>query len=179
VTKYVALLRGITPSNPSMRNENLRAVFRDLGWEEVESVISSGNIIFKARSRKTSELEATVEKALKNKLDIRSTAIIYSKDDLQSLVHENPFINVEDTPQCKLNVTFLKNRLELKFKFPYHPDNRGFIVLGAHKRAIYSVVNLSQGKTPDLMRWVEKEFGNQLTTRTWKTVQRILNKLHD
>lgn len=108
MTKYVALLRGITPSNPSMSNENLRAVFRDLGGEEVESVISSGNIIFKTGSRETSELEATIEKALKNKLDIQSTAIIYSKDDLQSLVRENPFKNVEDTPQCKPNVTFLK-----------------------------------------------------------------------
>lgn len=177
MTKYVALLRGITPSNPSMSNENLRAVFRDLGGEEVESVISSGNIIFKTGSRETSELEATVEKALKNKLDIQSTVIIYSKDDLQSLVRENPFKNVEDTPQCKPNVTFLKNRLETEFKFPYHPDNGGFIVLGAHNRVIYSVVNLSQGKTPDLMRWVEKEFGRELTTRTWKTVGRILKKL--
>ena len=40
--KYVAFLRGITPSNPSMRNENLRTVFQDLGWEEVESFLKPG-----------------------------------------------------------------------------------------------------------------------------------------
>jgi uncharacterized protein (DUF1697 family) len=175
--KYVALLRGITPSNPSMSNENLRAVFRDLGGEEVESVISSGNIIFKTGSRETSELEATIEKALKNKLDIQSTAIIHTKDDLQSIVRENPFKNIEDNPQCKLNITFLKNEPKTKIKFPYYPENRPFIVLGAHNRAIYSVVNLSLGKTPDMMHWMEKEFGRELTTRTWKTVGRILKKL--
>nr|WP_279383505.1 hypothetical protein [Methanobacterium formicicum] len=27
------------------------------------------------------------------------------------------------------------------------------------------------------MRWVEKEFGRELTTRTWKTVGRILKKI--
>lgn len=61
-----------------------------------------GRKFFKTWSRETSELEATVEKALKNKLDIQSTAIIYSKDDLQSLVRENPFKNVEDTPQNRM-----------------------------------------------------------------------------
>jgi hypothetical protein len=27
------------------------------------------------------------------------------------------------------------------------------------------------------MRWMEKEFGNELITRTWKTVGRIMKKL--
>ncbi|MBA3630747.1 MAG: DUF1697 domain-containing protein [Actinobacteria bacterium] len=40
---YVALLRGIGPSNPNMRNDRLRAVFEDLGFSNVRAVISSGN----------------------------------------------------------------------------------------------------------------------------------------
>ncbi|HLS26000.1 MAG TPA: hypothetical protein VK063_09020 [Beutenbergiaceae bacterium] len=32
-------------------------------------------------------------------------------------------------------------------------------------------------RTPDTMRWLEQEFGNDITTRTWLTVARILRRL--
>jgi hypothetical protein len=41
------------------------------------------------------------------------------------------------------------------------------------------VIDLTSAKTPDLMRWLEKEFGKEITTRTYKTVQRILKKLDE
>jgi hypothetical protein len=40
-----------------------------------------------------------------------------------------------------------------------------------------SVIDLTGSKTPDLMVWLEKQFGKQITMRTWKTVGRILGKL--
>lgn len=42
MTTYVALLRGIVPLNPNMRNEKLRGVFEKLGFTNVRTVISSG-----------------------------------------------------------------------------------------------------------------------------------------
>ena len=174
---YVALLRGITPSNPNMRNEKLRGVFEDIGFENVQSVISSGNILFETGSRNLEELESTIEKALLKQLDFKSTTIVYSKDELQSFINENPFKNLKDTAQSKLNVTFLKSKPNTDVEFPYQSENKGFTVVGIYNRAICSVVDLSKGKTPDLMRWMEKEFGKNLTTRTWKTIDRIMKRL--
>jgi hypothetical protein len=39
------------------------------------------------------------------------------------------------------------------------------------------VIDLTSAKTPDLMIWLEKKFGKEITTRTWKTVERILNAM--
>jgi hypothetical protein len=39
------------------------------------------------------------------------------------------------------------------------------------------VIYLTVSKTPDLMVCLEKQFGKQITTRTWKTIGRILKKL--
>lgn len=47
---YVALLRGVTPTNPKMRNENLRGVCVGMGLSDVATVISSGNILFRSGS---------------------------------------------------------------------------------------------------------------------------------
>jgi uncharacterized protein (DUF1697 family) len=46
MVKYVALLRGIAPTNPNMRNDKLRGVFEKLSFENVKTVISSGNVVF-------------------------------------------------------------------------------------------------------------------------------------
>ncbi|EKQ50812.1 MAG: hypothetical protein B655_2327 [Methanobacterium sp. Maddingley MBC34] len=174
---YVALLRGITPSNPNMRNEKLREVFEDIGYQNVQTVISSGNILFETGSRNVEELETTIEQALLKQLGFTKTAIVYSKDDLHSLINKNPFKDLKNTPQCKLNVTFLKNKPKIDFQFPYQPKNKGFTVLRIYNRAIFSIVDLSRGKTPDLMQWMEKEFGKDLTIRTWKTVDKIMKRL--
>ncbi len=43
---YVALIRGIMPSNPNMSNPNLCRVIERLGYTNVQAVIASGNVLF-------------------------------------------------------------------------------------------------------------------------------------
>lgn len=179
MVSYVALLRGIGPSNPNMRNENLRRVFEDLGFLNVRTVISSGNVLFEAKSSNVKQLELLIERTLPEQLDFRSTTIIRSKEQWADLFNSNPFGDIRDTPKSRLNVTFLKNKPETDLEFPYHAENEGFVVLGVFNGAICSLVNLERSKTPHLMSWLEKEFGKEITTRTWKTVGRILKKLNE
>ncbi len=51
-------------------------------------------------------MEEIIEKSLTHSLGIASTAIIYSKEYLKDIIKENPFKNIEDNPQYKLNITF-------------------------------------------------------------------------
>jgi uncharacterized protein (DUF1697 family) len=177
--KYVALLRGVGPSNPNTRNKNLRRVFEDLGFKNVQTVISSGNVLFESPSKDVRKLESIIERELQKQLDFRSDTIIRSKEDLEDLFNKNPFGELKDTPRSKLNVTFLKNKPETDLKFPYKPENDGFVILGVFNGSICSTVDLEISKTPHLMSWLEKEFGKQITTRTWRTVNRIFNKLNE
>lgn len=175
---YVALLRGITPSNPNMHNDKLRRFFNDIGFQNVQTILSSGNVLFESQNTNTAEIEAMIEKSLPQQLNFSSTTIVLSKEELQHLINSEPFNGRTDTPQCKLNVTFLKNKAN-NMELPYHSENNGFIILGTQDNAVYSIVNLSRAKTPDLMRWMEKEFGKNVTTRTWRTINRILKKLNE
>lgn len=176
---YVALLRGIAPSNPNMRNDKLRGLFEDLGFNHVRTVISSGNVLFDTTSSSARALEAKVEAALPEQLGFTSTTIIRSKEQLQALVDLDPFRGVEHTGKTNLNVTFLKTKPQTELTFPHRPTNRSYTVLGLYDREICSMIDLTSAKTPDLMLWLEKEFGKQITTRTYKTVGRILKRLND
>ena len=177
MTKYVALLRGIAPMNPNMRNDKLRGVFEKLGFENVKTVISSGNVIFESPSRGVKKLEETIEGAFPKQLGFTSTTIIRSRAQLQKLVDKNPFKGMEHSQKSSLNVTFLKKKKRTHIRFPHKIDNRDYELLGMYDGAICSVIDLTSEKTPDLMIWLEKQFGKEITTRTWKTVERILKAM--
>jgi len=177
MTEYVALLRGISPLNPNMRNEKLPGVFSRLGFKNVRTVITSGNVLFETDARNMRLLEMSIEKALPEQLGFTSTVIIRSRKQLQELASRDPFKGIEDTPSSRLNVTFLKNPSGAKLKFPSRAKDGTYSLLGMYSGAICSVIDLTGSKTPDLMVWLEKQFGKQITMRTWKTVGRILGKL--
>ena len=175
--KYAALLRGIGPGNPNMQNDKLRGVFEDLGFQDVKTVISSGNVLFSSSAKNVKKLEELIEKALPENLGFNSTTIIKSEEDLKKLAGLNPFKGMEHTAKTSLNVTFLKNDPATTIKFPIRSEKGDYKVLGLFCNAICSVVDLTTGKTPNLMSWLEKEFGKQITTRTWKTVEKILKAM--
>ena len=163
--------------NPNMRNDKLRGVFEDLGFGNVRTVISSGNVLFDADSTAIRAMERTVEDALPRQLGFNSTTIIRSKRQLEALVDQDPFEGVEHSRKTNLNVTFLKRPPRTQLKFPYRPKGRSYRILGLYARDVCSIIDLTSDKTPDLMVWLEKEFGKEITTRTYLTVQRILKKL--
>lgn len=177
MTRYVALLRGIAPTNPNMRNDKLRGVFENLGFENVQTVISSGNVIFDTPSRSVKKLEQTIEAAFPEQLGFSSTTILRSQGQIQKLVDRNPFKGMEHSQKSSLNVTFLKKKSRSYIEFPYKIDNREYEILGMVDGAVCSVIDLTGSRTPDLMAWLEKQFGKEITTRTWKTVERILKAM--
>src|SRR6185312_1754987 len=155
--RYVALLRGIGPTNPNMKGEKLKAVFEGLGFRNVHTVIASGNVIFDSPLKAPAVLEEKIEKALPEKLGFHSTTIVRTKEALEALVQRDPFRGVPDVKPNYLLVTFFKTRA---------PE-------------LCSVITLTEGKTPEFMGRMDRTHGKAITSRTWKTVARILKKMEE
>jgi uncharacterized protein (DUF1697 family) len=172
--KFVALLRGIGPGNPNMRNEKLRDAFEYLGFTNVQSVLSSGNIIFEYWMKSRSSLEWHIERILKEKLGLKIVAIVKGKGELENLVKENPFKGYTDTPSSRFNVTFIKNKkTENK---DGESKGKGYQLLGSYDGTVCSLVDQTMKSTPAVMTHLEKKYGKEITTRTWATVNKILAK---
>ncbi len=152
--RYVAFLRGINPLNPNMRNARLRSLFQDLGFKDVEPVITSGNVIFQDRSQDSRALENRIENALRRKLRFSSTTIVRNERHLKTLVKSNPFGGKKDAPRSRHHVTFLKKGGE-----------------------VFTVIDPTSTGTPRVMLKLEQEHGKEITTRTWKTIARIVDRL--
>ncbi len=175
--KYVALLRGIGPGNPNMSHESFKNFFTSLGFQNVQPIISSGNVVFETQAKDSSLLENLIEEELPKKLGFARSTIVRSEGQLKSLIAQNPFAGYEDSHSSTLNVTFLKKEQNIDLKFPYQIEGKNYKLIGTYESTIFSVIDLSVERTPDLMAWLEKKFGKEITTRTWKTINRILKKM--
>lgn len=172
MTKYIAFLRGINSGkNPTVKMEVLRKTFEDLGFENVRTILASGNVLFES-SIDENTLEQKIEKMLPEKIGFKSDVIVLTIDELHKLVLLNPFKTIKITPHTRPYVTFIKEEPKTNLKFP--AKVRSYTILGIFNGVVCSVVDLSDAKTSDLMKVLDKEFGKGITTRSWNTVERIL-----
>lgn len=176
---YVAFLRGIGPGDPRMTNEKLRGGFESLGFRNVRTLISSGNVLFESEETSPKKLETMIEKMLPIQLGFSKAVLVRSKAELEKFAAKNPFPDMTHSPKTSLNVTFLKRKTDTSWKFPYRGPNRNYTVLGMYDREVYSVIDTTGAKTVNLMAQLEKEFGKDITTRTWLTIQRVLKRFGD
>jgi len=156
MTNYVALLRGIGPTNPNMRNEKLRNVFESLGFKNVQTVISSGNVIFESNSKNIPLLERKIEKELMKQLGIKCPTYIRSKEQLEKIIKRNPFKGREHGSKSYLIVSFLRKK----------------------PMEVFNAMDITKPETAKFMQEIDRRFGKDVTTRTWKTVGRIVKKMN-
>ncbi len=177
MNKYVALIRGIGPGDPRKTNDKLRGVLEGLGFTNVQSVISSGNIIFESAESDVQKLENQIEAAWPKVLGFHATTIVRSYDQLQNVLKTNFFSDLTHAEGSYLLVTFFKQPTKPIFDVPYQPPNKPYVVVGYSDNVLFTVTDNTILKTTDLMTWLEKQFGKDITSRTPLTVQRIIKRM--
>jgi hypothetical protein len=61
------------------------------------------------------------------------------------------------------------------FRAPYTSPDTDFTILRVTDGAVFSIVTVAEGKrSSGVMSFLERQFGSEQTTRTWNTVQRVL-----
>jgi uncharacterized protein (DUF1697 family) len=105
--RYVAFLRAVNVGGRRVSMDRLRAVFEDLGFEQVSTYIASGNVLFEATGR-AAELERAIEMKLEKTLGFEVTTYLRRANDVRHTASEKPFGKV---PAGKTHmVAFLRRR---------------------------------------------------------------------
>lgn len=175
--KYVALIRGIGPGDPRKTNEQLKGVLESLGFFNVMSVIASGNIVFQSDNTSTDELEAKIEAAWPKLLGFEATTLVRSQQQLQEIIDASYFEGFTHSNESYLLITLLKHPQKPNFDIPFQPPGKPYKIVGYAHGVLFTITNNTIIKTSDLMSWLEKQFGKDITSRTPLTIQRILRKM--
>ncbi len=172
---YIALLRGINVGgNTKVPMEDLRKMFMELGFTNVKTLLNSGNVFFSSNEINLSDATRNISKRLKKKFGKEIGVIIRPQIEIKQLVEGNPFKNITLTPQIRLYVTFLSQVSKSSLKIPYESEEKDFHILRVSNQEICSVLMLSLKRgTVDVVSFIEKEFGKNVTTRSWNTVKKL------
>ncbi|MGV8085911.1 MAG: DUF1697 domain-containing protein [Candidatus Bilamarchaeum sp.] len=175
MTKYAALLRGINVGgNKIVKMSDLKSIFEKLGFENVKTLLASGNVVFETSSNDSEKIREMIKTGLNKELGMNIGVIVRSVDEIQKLIDKNPFKEIKITPETRLYVTFLSEKTQTKLKIPYQTEDGQFRILSANGSEVCSVLIVSKDKrSVDLMKIIEMEFGKNVTTRNWNTVVKI------
>lgn len=104
MTTYIAFLRGINLGKRNVKSDELKSIFAGAGFENVQTVIASGNVIFEAKEKDSAKLTKKIEKALQDALGYDVIVFLRSEAELEKILDDNPF---KDTESGKAYISFL------------------------------------------------------------------------
>ena len=165
--RYVAFLRGVSPMNARM--SELKHCFESAGFEEVRTVLSSGNVVFNARSSSAAAIERKAETTMAKQLDRTFQTMARSVAGLSEMIAADPFSGFDLLPAAKRVVTFLREPHSGRLTLPGERD--GARILAVKGQEVFSVY-VPSPRGPVFMALLEKTFGKAVTTRTWDTVKK-------
>lgn len=167
--KYVALFRGINVGgHKKAPMAELRKVLESIGYESVTTILNSGNVVFEAKKSPEKDLVKAIESAFQKKFGFESKTMIRSMSEIEALIELNPFKNVEVNEDVRLYVTFLREK-----PLPYKSSQGDFEILHKTERELFSVLTVKSARSVDSMAFLEKQFGKDITTRNWNTIEKI------
>ena len=176
--KYVAFLRGVNVGgHHKVPMAVLRKELEKLGFENITTILNSGNIIFDTKVDNLESIEKTISVHLENHFDFSIPTIVRKSETIYEMFHNNPFKDVKVTKDTRLYISFLKNDTNSDLKLPCTSSDKSYKIIAKRDKNIFSILDLSVSRTPKAMEALEKYFGTDITTRNWNTIGRIENKI--
>jgi uncharacterized protein (DUF1697 family) len=171
--RQIALLRGINVGKAKrVAMADLRALVESLGYQDVRTLLNSGNVVFTAPPVVKGDPATRIEEALARRLGVPSRVTLLSAKELAAAVAENPLLKIATNPS-RLLIAVLNDGADRHKLLPlvaqeWAPEA---FALGARVAYIWAPEGVLESK---LAAAVGKALGDAVTTRNWAT----LTKLH-
>jgi len=177
--KYVAFLRGINVGgHHKVPMVELKKEMAKMNFENVVTLLNSGNIIFDGKESDLTALEKKISGHLEKTFGFQVPTLVRDANLIYALLNENPFKNIEVTQDVRLYVSFLAVDSEIDIKLPWRSEDGSYKIRYKKDKTILSVLDLSKSGTPEAMGALERLFGKGITTRNWNTILRLGKKLN-
>lgn len=171
----IALLRGVNVGGHNqIKKEVLRDICLSLKCQSPQTVLQSGNVVFKTAGGDPARLSQSIEAAIERKLGFRPDVLARTTTELREIIKANPFANRSGIDPGKLVVSFLGAA-------PNAPQRKELLVmdiqpeeLHVYGRELY--IYFPNGQARPKLSWarVDKILGQRGTARNWNTVTKLL-----
>ena len=174
VIRYAAFLRGINVGgHRKIKMTDLARIFADMGFDDVRTVIASGNVVFSSDETDEARLTKTIEHRLERELGYPVDVMLRRVAWLQDLIERHPFARVEGEEGHRY-VSFMQSAPQSTPDLPFDAPAEGYTVLSLHDRDVcWLSRRLPNGRHGDSGKFTAKHIGKVATVRNWNTVVKI------
>ena len=171
----VSMLRGVNVgAHNRIKMDALRALYESLGLREPQTLIQSGNVIFRTEGRDLTLLPERIGKAIERRFGFRPGIMVRTASDLRKVITRNPFAARRDIDPAKLLVTFLatdpgKEARDNVLRIKTDPEE-----LRIDGREVYVHYPNGMGRSKLTPALIEKTLKTSGTGRNWNTIQKLL-----
>jgi uncharacterized protein (DUF1697 family) len=174
VASYVALFRAVNVGGRKLVGmADLRELAVRLGLDDPRTLLQSGNLVFKAAARHTTDLERSLGAEASARLGLETDVMVRSAADWQAIVERNPFPREANNDPSHLLVMVFKQAPKAADVKALRAaiDGREVVeVVGAHAYLVYPD---GIGRSRLTTALIERMLGTRGTGRNWNTVVKL------
>ncbi|MEO0562180.1 MAG: DUF1697 domain-containing protein [Chloroflexota bacterium] len=172
---YISLLRGINVGgNKKIKMADLRALYADLGYGDVKSVLQSGNVVFDAHGDDPAAIRRAIEGAIQDAFGFEAGVLVLTVPRFRDAVNAHPFTEAHLAQPSFVRVVFLDELPtpdKVEALMAAIPGDEQVWHVG---RALYVFYPSGGGKSKLDLNRMERALGVTGTARNWNTVQKLL-----
>jgi len=170
--RYVALLRGVNVGKAArVPMAGLRGLLEGLGYEDVVTLLNSGNAVFEAGRAGSAALAGDIAAALVRDMNVTVPVIVKSSREFDAIVRENPFAAAPIDPS-RLLVAFTRDARSLAnlAAIDGATDGTDEFHLGRYAAFLHCRAGLLASRAA---RALLGKAGKVATTRNWSTTLKL------
>jgi len=170
----IALLRGVNVGGArKIAMADLRAFAEGLGLEEVQTLLQSGNLVFRTAARKTADLERRLETEAVKRLGLETHFLVRTAEEWRRLVARNPLAAAARRDPARFALVCLKDAPAAAKVKALQAAVPGPETVRADGRHLYIVYPNGMGTSWLTNARIESGLGTRGTARNWNTVTKL------
>jgi uncharacterized protein (DUF1697 family) len=170
---FVALLRAVNVGGRTIRMEELRALFTEMGFGDVRTILASGNVLFKTDGKLKATLEGRITERLEAHFGYELKTFVRTAAEMAAIAGSAVTSEGERSRAAAVNVAFLERALterEQALVLALCSDVDDLRVAG---REVHWLCRVKQSESRFTNVRLERAAGVRSTIRGWNTVLRI------
>ncbi len=174
--RYAALLGSINVGGNRLKMAELKAALEGKGFENLATVVASGNVLFEHKRAGDAALAQEIEAIVKERFGIASFAAVRSRDEIARAIEGNPF--AKDGEPKYVHTLFLEEPLgrEAVEAFASGFDGPERIATGGRELFIDYAAGVARSQIDPALRKA-KLIKGRATARNVRSLARILDKM--
>lgn len=171
---FISMLRAVNVGGTSrIKMEPLRAAYEGLGFNDVRSLLQSGNVVFRSSVKDSRQLTRRIKQELERKFGLEIEVLIRTLPELESIFERSPVLSPRADP-AKLLVMFLSGVPDAQGQARLLKAHKGPEMLEVRGPEVYLYYPDGIGRSKLTTAVLENHLGTVGTARNWNTLGKLV-----